>query len=109
MSDALEGAAGVAALCEWPHAPDDQILLRSKLAIVTVGDLRRLRDALIAVKEWADAYPLERFDEPDLERVGDILTGAGERRQMDRMHASWARELLSGVGQIAAKALEGKG
>lgn len=65
-----------------------------------------LREALGQIVQWADAYPREVFEEPDLKAVKTLLTDAGMRVQMDRMHAAWARHLTEGFGRIARQALQ---
>jgi hypothetical protein len=47
-------------LCEWPHAPDDQVVHQSELGTITVGDLRRLR-AKSKLGTYEQAYDSDRF------------------------------------------------
>lgn len=64
------------------------------------------REALEEIRRWSqDAYATDIFDEPDLEAVNRVLTDNGLRGHMDRMHASWGRHLMQGVGKIAESAL----
>ena len=65
-----------------------------------------LREALESIRRWAeDAYGTDIFEEPDLDAVNRVLTENGLRGHMDRMHASWGRRLMQGVGHIARSAL----
>ena len=74
----------------------------------------KMREALENIRQWAEnAYGTDIFEEPDLDAVNRVLTENGLRGHMDRMHASWGRHLMHGVGQIARAALastsEGEG
>lgn len=62
-----------------------------------------LRDALHQIKQWADAYPVEVFNEPDFAKANTALKAAGI--SMDAMHGTWARHLLGSVSKIATEAL----
>ena len=62
-------------------------------------------DALGQVRQWAESYPIDIFPEPDLDAVKAALDAAGIANHMDRMHASWARYLTRGIGNIADAAL----
>lgn len=63
----------------------------------------RLRDALERVQQWADAYPLEVFPEPDFKRAHEVLTAAG--MTLDAISASNMRHSMKGVREIARAAL----
>jgi hypothetical protein len=69
------------------------------------SEIAAMKGALEDLGQWASSYPVSIFPEPDLDRVTAILTEAGEREQMDRMHASWARNLLGGIEKRALDAL----
>lgn len=61
MADSREFAAerdGITAICEWPHAPDDQLLHRCELGDITVGELRALKRA--HDEGWEAAEQVER-------------------------------------------------
>lgn len=62
-----------------------------------------LEGALTQVDEWANAYPVSVFPEPDMKACAAALAAAGQ--SSDALHASWARHILSGVALIAARAL----
>jgi hypothetical protein len=67
--------------------------------------IEKLQAALLEIATWAEAYPVEIFPEPDLEGVKQVLIANDMMREMDRMHSSWARHLVSGIGGIARAAL----
>lgn len=66
----------------------------------------RVRDALVRIEQWSTAYPIDIFPEPDLDAVKRVLADAGMLNQMDRMHSSWARYVVTGIGDIAREALK---
>lgn len=68
-------------------------------------DLERMKEALEDVRAWAGAYPVKHFPEPDHDAVNAAFRDAGMIGQIDRLHASWGREILSGVRQIVSAAL----
>lgn len=62
----------------------------------TEDRLDRALDALHAIKQWCDAYPIDIFPEPlDLaairEKIGDS--------EMSRLHASWARHITACIAR----------
>lgn len=59
-----------------------------------------LEDIIHQCKNWCGAYPDDIFLEPDLNTVKAILDSNGMLVQMDRMHASWGRRILSGLAKI---------
>lgn len=63
----------------------------------------RMRDALTRIDEWADAYPVAVFPEPNISACAKALADAGQAS--DALHASWARHLLGGVKRIVRTAL----
>ena len=65
----------------------------------------RYREALERIVEWAEAYPLDVFPEPDWKRAGDLLRAGGIT--IDAVSASCMRRVVEGVGKIAREALEG--
>lgn len=64
----------------------------------------RYEEALWRIAQWADAYPLEVFPEPDLKRAHEVLTAAG--MTLDAISATAMRHAISGVGKIARDALQ---
>ncbi len=69
------------------------------------ADIARKDAALNDIVQWAEAYPLKVFPEPELTTVVTVLEAGGLRGQIDRLHGSWGRRLLMGVGGIASAAL----
>jgi hypothetical protein len=55
------------------------------------------------IAQWSDAYPLDVFPEPNLEKARQLLE-AGEMT-LDSVSASCARHIVEGVGKIAKEAL----
>lgn len=69
-----------------------------------------LEDALMRIKQWCQAYPVSMFhevDDEELQRAGKVLMDAGI--MIDNLHASWARHLLDGIGEIASLPFKRKG
>ena len=66
----------------------------------------RLREALEAIVEWSDAYPLKIFPEPDFKKARELL-GAGNIT-LDAISASTMRRAIRGAGAIARAALKGE-
>lgn len=63
----------------------------------------RLEDALRAVTQWAKAYPLDVFPEPDFGKVRAALEAAG--LSLDQVSASNMRHVITRVAEIAESAL----
>ena len=63
-----------------------------------------LKQALHRIVQWADAYPLDVFPEPDLKKARALLEAGGIT--LDSVSAHCMRHVISGVGEIARKALE---
>lgn len=59
--------------------------------------------ALRRIVQWADAYPLDVFPEPDFALAAEALKGAG--MTLDAISASNMRHAIKGVGAIARAAL----
>lgn len=71
---------------------------------MTAGEReQRLEEALQRIAQWADAYPLRAFPEPDMARVAGVLKAAG--LSLDAVSASNMRHVAEGVGKIAREAL----
>lgn len=64
----------------------------------------RLRAALEDIVQWADAYPLDRFPEPDFKQAEKVLSDAG--MSLDAISASNMRHAIEGAGRIARGALD---
>ena len=70
--------------------------------------IEHLEEALGELKDWADGYPVKVFrpmEEADYRRCHEALLAAGY--SSDRLHAAWARHILSRVKQITDAALGG--
>lgn len=66
----------------------------------------RLDAAMHRIAQWADAYPLDAFPEPDpayLRRAAEVLEANG--MTLDRISAHAMRHVVQGVGRIAKEAL----
>jgi hypothetical protein len=70
------------------------------------AEIERLRAALERIREWADAYPLDVFPEPDLAKVNEVLKEAG--LSLGAVSASKMRHFISCVGIFARVALSTK-
>lgn len=67
------------------------------------AEIERLREALEQISQWADAYPLDIFPEPDFKAVRVALEAHG--LTLDSVSASNMRHVVTGVGRIARQAL----
>jgi len=63
-----------------------------------------LRDALERIQQWADAYPVHVFPEPDMRLVDAVLSAAG--LSLATVAASNMRHVAKGMGDIARAALQ---
>lgn len=70
-------------------------------------EIERLRDVLVRIKKWQEAYPCDIFPEPDFKRVHEILLAAG--LTLDAISASNMRHVLNGIKEIVDDVLEGSG
>jgi len=70
-----------------------------------MGDDRadRYEEALQRIVSWSEAYPLDIFPEPDLEKVKELLKAGGIT--LDSVAAHCMRHVVEGVGLIAREAL----
>ena len=66
----------------------------------------KYEDALKQIDNWAKAYPLDIFPEPDFTRVREVLEAAGIT--LDSVSASNMRRVIQGVERIVAEATTGK-
>lgn len=126
-------SASEVACYRWPGQSDASIMLReafmegaadearrreSSITIdLKVADLKevkalmeesadlidRMREGLQQIVSWSEAYPLQVFPEPDLKKVRALLMAGGI--SLDSVSAHAMRAVVSGVGQIARKAL----
>ena len=65
--------------------------------------LERYQSALLSIAQWADAYPLDIFPEPDFARAAQVLREAG--MTLDAISASNMRHVIKGVGDIVREAI----
>ena len=78
-----------------PQLLDELAELRAKL--------EAREDALRQIAQWADAYPLDVFPEPDFQRASALLMAGGIT--LDAISASNMRYVVKEVGLIAKTAL----
>jgi signal transduction histidine kinase len=76
---------------------------RDELDEAAADEIERLRTALTEIEQWAQAYPLDVFPEPDLKRAHVLLQAGG--MTLDAVSARAMRHVLSGVADIVHKAL----
>ena len=101
---------------EWFHGhetamPDDSSMLVQQSEIDWVlkevtaleARLETREDALRQIAQWADAYPLDIFPEPDFQRASALLMAGGIT--LDAISASNMRYVVREVGLIAKTAL----
>lgn len=62
-----------------------------------------LEEAFHRIAQWADAYPLDIFPEPDLKKAANLLKAGGIT--IDSVSAHVARHVIEGVGKIAREVL----
>jgi hypothetical protein len=67
------------------------------------SSLEIYENALNRISQWAQAYPLEVFPEPDFDKARELLKAGG--MTLDAISASNMRYVINGVGDIANKAL----
>ena len=83
----------------------EQELLAVQIKTLT-AERDRYEDALRKIENWANAYPLQVFPEPDFKKVHEILRAGGI--SLDAVSASNMRHVINGVKDIVAKALNKK-
>ena len=91
---------------DWHNAGDD--VLREQfdpyaMLRLVEQQAERLEDGHRRIVEWAKAYPLDVFPEPDFEKAAQVLKDAG--MTLDAISASNMRHVVEGVGNIAKDAL----
>ncbi|MGZ8432822.1 MAG: hypothetical protein ACXWYM_00105 [Candidatus Binatia bacterium] len=80
----------------WNRAPSPELAAERERA-------DKYETALLKIKEWAEAYPVEQFkpvSSDELKIISALLDKYGH--SMGNLHASWARHILDGIGKIAA-------
>lgn len=63
-----------------------------------------LVEAMERIEQWAQAYPLAVFPEPNWERAAELLKAGGIT--LDAVSAARMRHVVEGVGEIAREALQ---
>ena len=66
--------------------------------------IAELEAALQRIDNWAKAYPIKAFPEPDLKKAAKVLKDAG--LTIDAISASNMRHVLDGVKDITKQALK---
>lgn len=66
-------------------------------------EVARLTEALEQIDQWARAYPVSVFPEPDWVKARQLLEAGG--MTLDSVSAGAIRRVVSGVGKIAQEAL----
>ena len=105
---------GVKGVAKWRHVAghSEALALRAenKRLKERVDELVRLgkryKEGLQRIDNWAKAYPLKAFPEPDLKKVAEVLKAAG--LSLDAVSASNMRHVIEGVQAIAQQALKGE-
>jgi glutamate synthase domain-containing protein 2 len=67
------------------------------------GEVARLTDLFVEIQQWAAAYPVAVFPEPDFNRANELLQAGG--MSIDAVSASNMRHVLSGLNRIVTAAL----
>lgn len=83
--------------------PEHNVRLEYEALLMRID---KLEDALQKIKNWADAYPLDIFPEPDFKKAHKILTAEG--MTLDAISASAMRHVITGVKEIVENALTGE-
>ena len=68
------------------------------------SECERYRDALLKIQQWAEAYPIEVFPEPDFKQAEIVLKAAG--MGITNISASNMRHVLTGVKKIVEGVLK---
>jgi hypothetical protein len=72
--------------------------------VTTEDRIELLEAALHRIVQWSEAYPLDIFPEPDLEKAHELLKAGGIT--LDAVSAHCMRRVVRGVGMIAREALD---
>lgn len=67
------------------------------------ADAERMEDALEQIKQWAQAYPLSVFQEPDFAKAHELLKAGG--MTLDAISASNMRHVITQVQKIVDAAI----
>jgi len=86
-----------------PESIEAKRLLRICELIDKEAEVGRLREALERIQTWANAYPLDVFQKPDLKKAHEVLKAAG--MTLDAISADVMRHVLDGVKDIVDEAL----
>jgi len=62
----------------------------------------RMQEALEQIVRWSEAYPLDIFPEPDLQKARELLAAGGIT--LDAVSAHCMRHVVDGIGKIAREA-----
>ena len=76
-----------------------------ELCTIQAERIEQLEAALERIDNWANAYPLKIFPEPDFKKVAEVLKVAG--LSLDAVSASNMRHVIVGVKNIVEEALKG--
>ena len=68
--------------------------------------IEELEEALQRIDNWAKAYPLKVFPEPDFKKVAEVLKASG--LSLDAVSASNMRHVITQVKDIVEQALKGE-
>lgn len=69
----------------------------------TDDEIEQYQAALYRIVQWADAYPLTVFPEPDFKKAEEVLKAAG--LSLTAISASNMRHVVEGVRKIASEGL----
>jgi hypothetical protein len=97
-ADALDALAP-----DHSHEGETPILI-AELCPVCGKDMLALQEALAEINQWAEAYPLDLFPEPDFKQVAAALSAAGIT--LDCVSASNMRHVIVRVRDKLAAALQ---
>ena len=67
----------------------------------------QLEEALLRIKQWAEAYPVEVFrpvSDDHLKIAATVLESAGI--SLAAIHGEWARHILDGIAKICEEGLK---
>lgn len=88
----------------------DFTCLREKALIDSCNQIEELqaenarqKEALVRIRNWAQAYPTGVFPKPDLEKARDVLKAVG--MTLDAISADAMRHVLNGIKDIVEQAL----
>lgn len=76
----------------------------AELFVAAAERIEELEDALQRIDNWAKAYPLSVFPEPDFKKAAEVLKAAG--LSLDAISASNMRHVITQVKDIVEQALK---